>query len=92
MNAATKKALEQLRLQGPTRVVIQRDGYAVNYRRAQGQGVNVDVVFVRNDGWTLGAPTEYEQVAYKLWPTEWVGYMRYGMDYQPISEYSAGGL
>src|SRR5262245_59247353 len=45
------------------RVVIDELGGAVNPRRASEMGVTPDVVFIRNDGWVLGAPARLESVA-----------------------------
>jgi len=49
---------------GPTRVVINEQGEATTYVRALTEyNVNYDVVFIRDDGWTLGAPSHLEAVA-----------------------------
>ena len=46
------------------------------------------IIFERVDGWTLGAPPEFERVAYAQWSAEWVAFRRWP-DYerQPISKY-----
>lgn len=57
---------------GPTRVLINADGYAVDAKRAMEKRVQVVVVFIRNDGWTLGAPEVLADYAYILWEQAWV--------------------
>ena len=56
---------------GPIRVVVDREAYGVSPQRALGQGIVADVIFVRDDGWTLGAPTDLIDVALATWPEEW---------------------
>lgn len=34
------------------------------------------IIFWRNDGWSLGAPKEFEKLAYELWKLRWVRYGR----------------
>ncbi len=67
-------------LTGPTRVVINAEGEAVPPQRAryilQTRGrAPFDIVFVRDDGWSLGALEEFKEVAYNMWPKEWVGHV-----------------
>lgn len=58
---------------GPTRVIVSRDGHAVPPGIALKDYCLVpDVIFVRADGWTLGAPTQFAKVAYAIWADEWV--------------------
>lgn len=59
--------------QQPTRVVINEEGEAVPAWMAERDyNIKPDVVFVRDDGWTLGAPKHLAQVAKGLWEGEWV--------------------
>ena len=46
------------------------------------------IIFVRSDGWSLGAPPEFEQVAYEQWPDCWT-HFRVFPDFErlPICEY-----
>lgn len=53
----------------PTRVLISGDGEAVSPRRT---AVHSDVIFVREDGWTLGAPKRLEAQARALWQGRWI--------------------
>jgi len=59
---------------GPTRVVVSADGEAVPTPRARQQyGATPDVIFIRKDGWSLGAPKSLAHVAEKMWDDEWLG-------------------
>ncbi len=56
----------------PRRVLINCDGEALSPRRAEREhGIVSDCVFVRNDGWTLGAPASLKDVARNLWAGDW---------------------
>ena len=73
----------------PNRVVVDRDGMAVNASRAKHEFCAYpDIVFVRDDGWTLGAPLALERVAYRLWRDYWTHFARRGDELMSkISEY-----
>ena len=62
---------------GPTRVVVDESGRAVSPKRAL-KDFNVDwrVAFIREDGWSLGAPRRLESVAYDSWSDHWLYFMR----------------
>jgi hypothetical protein len=60
----------------PTRVVINTEGEAVPPERAEETGIIWDVIYIRNDGWSLGASKELSTVAYNLWPKEWVAVIK----------------
>jgi hypothetical protein len=51
----------------PTRIVTDEHGCA----RPPKSGDSFDVVFVRDDGWSLAAPEQYRGVAYRMWEREW---------------------
>jgi len=65
--------LKTIREFGPTRVVINSEGEATSPARAK---IDSDVVFIRNDGWTLGAPSRFEEVARQMWADMWIGVSR----------------
>lgn len=70
------------------RVVISKEGKAVSPTTAREEfGLTPTIVFIRNDGWRLGAPQEFEQDAYNLWKDTWTHYQRRGALMRPISEY-----
>lgn len=61
-----------LATQMPNRVVCNRYGEARPPERVPNR--TSTIVFVRDDGWTLGADEAHPEevlVAYKLWPDEW---------------------
>lgn len=76
---------------GPTRVIVNANGHAVSSVRAQQQyKVPVEIVFLRNDGWSLGAPLEFETIAYNMWKDQWVAYVRKpDQTFEPMSLYEA---
>lgn len=49
---------------------------ALSSKRARDVGVVPDVIFIRNDGWSLGAPKRLESAAHRLWADEWIGFVR----------------
>jgi hypothetical protein len=61
---------------GPRRVMI--DEYeAVRPQRAElDHNIKPVVVFIRNDGWTLGAPAHLEGAAQSLWSGDWIAVLR----------------
>jgi len=71
------------------RVVVASDGYAVPCKRAKDKhGIEPDIVFVRNDGWTLGAPDSLSQTAYNMWKADWVYFAtKDEKKLRPIEEY-----
>ncbi len=64
-------AIKRIFIHGPDRTMIS----AVEARRVAGQ-IRPDIIFIRNDGWSLGSPKAYEANAYALWTKEWVAFMR----------------
>lgn len=68
------------------RVVINAEGEAVSPHRAP--NTPVDIIFIRNDNWCLGAPTEFEETAFSIWRDAWTHFVRKGGEVQPIGEYS----
>jgi hypothetical protein len=87
LDAAAARLLER----GPDRVVVSRDGGACRASRARdAHGITPDIVFVRADGWMLGAPARFESVAARMWAQEWVGFCvlgAYQVMFLPISDY-----
>lgn len=54
---------------GPHRVLIEPDVAVATYRA----GFIPDLIFIRDDGWSLGAPSHLAPVAEAMWKDEWVG-------------------
>lgn len=66
-------------LDGPCRVIVSAEAYAVGPERALRQfGIQPDVIFIRSDGWTLGAPAQWRDIAERIWDTDWVGVIENG--------------
>lgn len=92
----TEKELAVIRLHflqyGPSRVLVSEQGMAMSPGRAEeaGKGV-VDIIFIRDDGWTLGCAERLEAFALATWKKEWVAFARKGSnsewELKPISEY-----
>lgn len=84
-----ERAVADVMRAGPERVVFSAAGEATSSARARRfHNVIPDIVFIRADGWTLGAPTRFEDIAYRLWSDEWVGFMRRPNTFaQAMSEY-----
>lgn len=72
-----QEVADRIRAVGPTRVIVDDQGTAMSPVRAKylGRYVAVDVIFIRNDGWSLGASTDLAEVAERLWPEHWVAIM-----------------
>lgn len=75
MTPAQLKSLARLILnQGPDRVVVDDQGYALPSKIAREQhGVVPDVIFIRDDAWALGAPMALELVAEGMYTNCWIG-------------------
>lgn len=76
---------------GPRRVVVNVKGLATSPRKAwEVYGVKPDIVFIRNDGWSLAAPNYLAPTAFNLWPDEWLGFVHYSESNEPkpIWEYT----
>lgn len=71
------------------RVVTDCTGYMLApWRASDIYQANPDIVFIRDDGFTLGAPTELENVAFNVSCGQWVAFARYGdLKPRPIGEY-----
>lgn len=90
--AGAKLSLESIaelvRKNGPIRVIVDAEGLGEQPQRAQRRPYYEPpvVVFIRNDGWTLGACAKYEAVARKLWEKDWVGVLRNGPAFDIIED------
>jgi len=69
---------------GPRRVLVD-DNYAVSRSRAaEIHGITPDIIFIRDDGWSLGAPKHLANQAEELWVDEWIGVLIRGKS-QPLT-------
>ena len=70
------RATREIRERGPTRVAINSTGEATTpFRAKEEHGIVPTVVFLRNDGWTLGAPEHLRVHAQGMWSDAWVAVM-----------------
>jgi hypothetical protein len=76
LNLATIAALVEAN--GPIRVIVDANGLGEGVQQAKKRADYEPhtVVFIRNDGWTLGAPAKFEEVARRTWEGSWVGIIR----------------
>lgn len=72
LQAIADKAIAQ----GPDRVVVDGAGTALPPARAKEQGVVPRIIFIREDGWTLGAPEHLAKVAEATWHDVWIGFVK----------------
>lgn len=66
-------AIQRVKKQGPARVIIDEEMQAHSAIRALRSGVVYEWVFVRDDGWTLGASDKFADGAAYLWRESWIG-------------------
>lgn len=87
---AVVAAVKRIGLHGPDRILVDREGTALNTKRAlQEEGYSCpDYILIRNDGWTLGFYRELMDVAYRLWADQWIAFIeRPSHIARPISEF-----
>ncbi|MBL8048107.1 MAG: hypothetical protein JNJ45_05445 [Chthonomonas sp.] len=75
---AIKKAIRQLQSEGPARILCD-DGFA---RSPQSIGdldksiyLNAPIIFIRDDGWTLGVHRGNQAEAHQMWKSTWVAFV-----------------
>jgi len=81
---------EHLPIQGKIeRVLINKKGTAVTPARAEELGIKVDIIFIRDDNYVLGAPKNLSDEACKLWRDDWTHFYnpKEGI-IRPIGEYT----
>ncbi len=67
------RVLEGIAYNGPTRVVVSSDGEARSPMQAKKENdIESDIIFVRNDGWSLGTPNYFIRVAERMYAGDWV--------------------
>jgi hypothetical protein len=59
-------------LDGPTRVIVTKDGYCVPPDQIGSYGVRPVTVYIRDDGWSLGVPYEFAEQGFGMWKDSWV--------------------
>jgi len=74
-----QKMFDLILSRGPTRVMINKEMDATTSQRAREEyNIVPDIIFIRNDGWSLGAPNFLEKEAYSCWKESWIGFVRRG--------------
>lgn len=77
MTDRTPAMVNQVIAEGPTRVVVDESGVATTPGSAfRNHKIEPDVIFIRDDGWSLGAPEKFQDVAERMWEDKWVVFMR----------------
>jgi len=71
-----ERVKEHVYTYGPVRVMIHPDEATTPQRAKSEHRIIPVVVFIRDDGWTLGAPAELEEAAQRTWEGSWIGVMR----------------
>ena len=70
---AIEKGMASIASIGCDRVITTSDGGSVPYQNAINEyGIDVEIIFIRDDGWTLGCHRTKLSNAYPLWKDEWV--------------------
>ena len=76
-----EKIMQQVQEHGPRRVVVDEHCHAVNpYSARREYEISWEIVLIREDGWTLGAPMHLSHLAFALWTNKWRSYMVDGDD------------
>lgn len=63
-----KELIEQINKSGPDRILINDFGDATSPKRTN---IKPDIIFIRKDSWTLGAPYHLVPLAFGMWEDEW---------------------
>lgn len=58
---------------GPRRVLVEGGYGELPSRAKKDYDIEPDIIFIRNDGWSLGAPDHLADNAEKLWAGRWIG-------------------
>ena len=72
--------IAKLKKQGPDRVAVNNHGRATSPEEAARLGIVPYIVYIRNDGWTLGAPVMFASCAENLWADIWAATWIVGED------------
>lgn len=65
--------MKTIDLRNVERVLYNEHGDSTNpsYLLRHGKKVHIDVVYIRTDGWMLGAPKHLAHIAEQMWLDEW---------------------
>ena len=77
--------------EGPSRVLISEQGDAVPMGSPfDTQGCVPEVIFIRDDGWSLGVPESLTHVAKKMWGSHWMGVVTLPYTVHTYADWAAG--
>jgi hypothetical protein len=81
--------LDEVGQSNVNRVVINESGEATTLiRAAMDHGITPAIIFIKDDGWTLGAPKQFAAAAFELWPDCWTHYAQHpDWEIKEIREY-----
>ena len=68
---AKNDIVDNIKLYGPARVIIDEHGSAYDLKTALDRNFIPTVIFIRDDGWSLGAPDHLIKVAHDLYSDDW---------------------
>lgn len=78
------------KLETVNRVMINAHEAVGAKRAMRDYNVIPDIIFVRDDGWSLGATKEFERDAFNMWPYSWTHFcLKPDPILIPISEYTS---
>jgi hypothetical protein len=73
----------------PDRVIINLDCEATTLEHAEKDfNIKPFIVFKRDDGWILGAPEQFEDIAYEVYEDSWVDFSIDMKTWLPIDLYN----
>lgn len=64
--------VEKIKMHGPTRVLVNQFEGRPTHIALRDNRITPDVVFIRDDGWSLGAPKDLVWHAEMMWADKWV--------------------
>lgn len=70
-----REVVDQIFANGPQRVMIDEHEARPAKRAAVFHRITPEIIFIREDGWTLGAPLRLAAAAERLWADQWVAVM-----------------
>lgn len=70
---------------GPSSVLMNRSGAQTTAEATLRAGQNWDIIYFRQDGWSLACSFYLSQYAENLHRAEWIGYIRRG-DLEPTAK------
>ena len=83
-----EQVVKRILSNGPDRVMFKTNEATTLNKAIKKYKINPDIIFIRNDGWSIGAPTSLEGNTYRSWENEWTHYIiKPERKARPIAEY-----